>query len=60
MDARRKGLALQEQIERKLPYQSVVFVSGQGNVPTSVRAMKAGAVDVAGLVNPRDLCAAVL
>lgn len=39
------GLALQEEIDRKLPYLSVVFVSGRGEVSTSVQAMKAGAVD---------------
>jgi FixJ family two-component response regulator len=39
------GLALQKEIERKLPHLSVVFVSGHGNIPASVRAMKAGAVD---------------
>lgn len=39
------GLALQEKLDRKLPCLSVVFVSGQGSIPASVRAIKAGAVD---------------
>jgi FixJ family two-component response regulator len=39
------GLALQEELDKKLPHLSVVFVSGHGEVSTSVQAMKAGAVD---------------
>jgi FixJ family two-component response regulator len=39
------GLALQEELDKALPYLSVVFVSGRGDVPSSVHAMKAGAVD---------------
>jgi FixJ family two-component response regulator len=39
------GLALQEELDRTLPHLSVVFVSGRGSIPESVRAMKAGAVD---------------
>lgn len=39
------GLALQEELDKKLPHLSVVFVSGRGDVSTSVHAMKAGAVD---------------
>jgi FixJ family two-component response regulator len=39
------GLALQEELEKKLPHLSVVFVSGGGDVSTSVHAMKVGAVD---------------
>lgn len=39
------GLELQEEINRRLPHLSVVFLTGHGDVPSSVRAMKAGAVD---------------
>lgn len=39
------GLALQEELDKKLPHLSVVFVSGNGDVSASVHAMKAGAVD---------------
>lgn len=39
------GLALQEELDRKLPHLAVVFVSGNGDIPSSVHAMKAGAVD---------------
>jgi FixJ family two-component response regulator len=39
------GLELQQQLSRRFPYLSVVFITGHGNVPESVKAMKAGAVD---------------
>src|SRR5512136_3484967 len=39
------GLQLQEALNRKGYPISVVFITGHGDVPTSVRAMKAGAVD---------------
>jgi FixJ family two-component response regulator len=39
------GLELQEEITRIAPHLSVVFLTGYGKVSTSVRAMKAGAVD---------------
>ena len=39
------GLELQEAINRKGYLISIVFITGHGDVPTSVRAMKAGAVD---------------
>jgi FixJ family two-component response regulator len=39
------GLALQEELARVLPHLSIVFLTGHGNVPESVKAMKAGAVD---------------
>lgn len=39
------GLALQQELDQKLPHLSVVFVSGNGDVSTTVHAMKAGAVD---------------
>lgn len=39
------GLGLQEKLQQALPDLSVVFLTGHGKVSTSVRAMKAGAVD---------------
>lgn len=39
------GLQLQEALQRKGYPISIVFITGHGDVPTSVRAMKAGAVD---------------
>ncbi len=39
------GLKFQEEINRSLPYLSVVFISGHGNIPASVKAMKGGALD---------------
>jgi FixJ family two-component response regulator len=39
------GIGLQEKLGQELPDVSVVFLSGHGKVSTSVRAMKAGAVD---------------
>ena len=39
------GFKLQETLAQTLPHLAVVFVTGHGNVPTGVRAMKGGAVD---------------
>ena len=39
------GLQLQETLHRKGFSIAIVFITGHGDVPTSVRAMKAGAVD---------------
>jgi FixJ family two-component response regulator len=39
------GLELQEKLNQVLPDVSVVFLTGYGDIPTSVHAMKAGAVD---------------
>lgn len=39
------GLQLQEALNRKGYPLAIVFITGHGDVPTSVRAMKAGAVD---------------
>ncbi|KYF69616.1 response regulator transcription factor [Sorangium cellulosum] len=54
------GLELQEELERRGCPLPVVFLTGHGDVPSSVRAMKAGAVDF--LTKPcddTDLLAAV-
>jgi FixJ family two-component response regulator len=39
------GLELQEKLREAVPHLSVVFVTGHGDVPSTVRAMKAGAID---------------
>ena len=41
----RNGLDLQQDLADNGAERAVVFITGQGDVPTSVRAMKAGAVD---------------
>lgn len=39
------GLQLQELLLSRTPFLSVIFVTGHGDIPASVSAMKAGAVD---------------
>jgi FixJ family two-component response regulator len=39
------GFAVQQALHAKLPHLSIVFITGHGDVPASVTAMKAGAVD---------------
>jgi FixJ family two-component response regulator len=39
------GLALQRHLAEQLPVRPVIFVTGNGNIPMSVQAIKAGAVD---------------
>jgi FixJ family two-component response regulator len=39
------GLKLQAVLRERVPHLSIVFVTGDGEVPDSVSAMKAGAVD---------------
>ncbi|HUN58315.1 MAG TPA: response regulator [Candidatus Binataceae bacterium] len=39
------GLQLQEALSCKVPYLSMVFITGHGDIPATVSAMKAGAVD---------------
>jgi FixJ family two-component response regulator len=44
------GLELQKRIVTERPYLPVIFISGHGDIPSTVQAMKAGAVDF--LVKP--------
>jgi FixJ family two-component response regulator len=39
------GLELQRALAASLPQRPLIFLTGQGDVPSSVRAMKAGAID---------------
>ncbi len=39
------GLALQEQLNQVLPDVAIIFLTGHGNIASSVRAMKSGAAD---------------
>jgi FixJ family two-component response regulator len=39
------GLDLQAELVRAQPALSIIFISGHGNIPMSVQAIKAGAVD---------------
>lgn len=39
------GLELQSRLESSAGHMSIVFITGHGDIPTSVRAMKAGAID---------------
>lgn len=47
------GLELQHRVAAELPHMPVIFISGHGDVPTTVRAMKAGAVEF--LTKPFDI-----
>ena len=46
------GLDLQKELARRGHHRPIVFLSGQGDVPSSVSAMKSGAVDF--LIKPVD------
>jgi FixJ family two-component response regulator len=39
------GLELQQALRARLPHLSMVFITGHGDVPSGISAMKAGAVD---------------
>src|ERR1043165_3004955 len=39
------GTQLQEQLAERAPLLPIIFLTGHGDIPTSVRAMKAGAGD---------------
>jgi FixJ family two-component response regulator len=40
------GLNLQRELAERMPHVAIVFVTGYGDVPSTVRAMKSGAVDL--------------
>ncbi len=46
------GLELQRRLAKGTPHVPIIFISGQANIPTSVRAIKAGALDF--LTKPLD------
>lgn len=39
------GIELQEQLAQRQPALPIVFMTGHGDIPTSVKAIKAGAID---------------
>ena len=39
------GLELQEALAKRKPCLPIIFLSGRGDIPTSVKAIKAGAID---------------
>jgi len=54
------GLALQHALTAKGSQRPVIFLTGEGDIPTSVRAMRAGAVDfLTKPVSDVDLLAAI-
>ena len=54
------GLQLQQALAVSGCARPIVFITGRGDIPTSVRAMKGGAVDfLTKPVNDKDLLAAV-
>jgi FixJ family two-component response regulator len=55
------GLALQQALTAGGSQRPIIFITGKGDVPTSVRAMKAGAIDfLTKPVSNEDLLAAVV
>jgi FixJ family two-component response regulator len=54
------GLALQQTLTKDGSQRQVIFLTGKGDIPTSVRAMRAGAIDfLTKPVNDGDLLAAI-
>ncbi len=54
------GLELQRTLDKKGSMLPIIFLSGRGDVPNSVQAMKGGAIDfLTKPVNDKDLLAAV-
>jgi FixJ family two-component response regulator len=54
------GLALQQALTAERIQRPVIFLTGKGDIPTSVRAMKAGAIDfLTKPVSDDDLLAAI-
>jgi FixJ family two-component response regulator len=55
------GIELQQVLAKDAAHFPVIFVTGKGDIPTSVRAMRAGAVDfLTKPVSANDLVAAVV
>jgi FixJ family two-component response regulator len=54
------GLELQKALSTRDTHRPIVFLTGEGDIPTSVRAMKAGAIDfLTKPVSDDDLLAAI-
>ncbi|GAB4185371.1 MAG: response regulator FixJ [Thalassobaculales bacterium] len=54
------GLALQRQLAQRAPWLPVILVTGHGDIPTAVAALKAGAIDfIEKPFDPDRLLAAV-
>jgi len=54
------GLELQQALTAGGSHRPVIFITGKGDIPTSVRAMKAGAIDfLTKPVSNRDLLGAI-
>jgi two-component system response regulator TtrR len=57
---RESGLALQDKLRRRHVALPIIFVSGHGDVRTSVHALRSGAIDfLEKPIRPRDLLARV-
>lgn len=54
------GLELQDELQKKNAILPVIFITGHGDIPTSVKAMKAGAIDfLQKPVKDKDLLKAI-
>lgn len=54
------GLELQQELTAQGSQRPIIFLTGQGDIPTSVRAMRAGAIDfLTKPVSDADLLAAI-
>ena len=49
------GLDLQDELRRRKAVLPIIILTGHGNVPTSVRALKAGAIDFLQKTTPPDV-----
>jgi two-component system response regulator FixJ len=52
---RSSGLDLQDELRRRKAMLPIIVLTGHGNVPTSVRALKAGAIDFLQKPTPPDV-----
>ena len=46
------GLKVQEELARADVHMPIIFITGHGDIPMAVRAMKAGAVDFSDQAHP--------